>query len=108
MLAAFVIFDGTATAAITITDTSGLGLTWTLRGTLQQAAYEGGVGVYTTSIPAGGTSATAVLASGAGAALNAATQSSNTTVGPEYAAVATDLGGNYGSWATPQYAEGGP
>jgi hypothetical protein len=50
----------------------------------------------------------AVLAAGTGAALNATVVSSNITVGPEYAGTATDLGGNYGAWATPQFAQGGP
>lgn len=55
-----------------------------------------------------GANATAVLASGAGAALGAGVATSNITVGPRYAGTATDLGGVYGSWGTPQYATGGP
>ncbi|HEY2267526.1 MAG TPA: hypothetical protein VGI96_33220 [Streptosporangiaceae bacterium] len=51
---------------------------------------------------------TAAAATGAGAALNAGIVTSNVTVGPEYATAASDLGGGSGSWATPQYAEGGP
>lgn len=50
----------------------------------------------------------AVKATGAGAALNPSITTSNVTVGPRYAGTATDLGGVYGVWATPQYATGGP
>jgi hypothetical protein len=55
-----------------------------------------------------GANPAAAPASGAGAALNAAILTSNVNVGPRYATTATDLGGVYGSWNTPQYAEGGP
>ena len=47
-------------------------------------------------------------ASGAGAALGATVVTSSTTTGPRYAGTATDLGGVYGTWNTPQYATGGP
>jgi hypothetical protein len=53
-------------------------------------------------------SGAAVLASGAGAAQTAGTSPHNAFAGPAYAATATDLGGVYGSWATPQFATGGP
>lgn len=48
------------------------------------------------------------LASAAGTAQNATTSPYSLTTGIRYATAAADLGGNYGSWATPQYAEGGP
>ncbi|HET9967272.1 MAG TPA: hypothetical protein VFQ68_03485 [Streptosporangiaceae bacterium] len=50
----------------------------------------------------------AVLASGTGAAQAATTSPYSLTSGTLHAAAAADLGGGYGSWATPQYAEGGP
>lgn len=56
----------------------------------------------------GGVTAAAGGASGTGAAQGAVAQSSNTTVGPKYAGTATDLGGVYGAWNTPNYATGGP
>jgi hypothetical protein len=57
---------------------------------------------------ASGANPPAGLATGTGTALNAAIQTSNVNVGPNYAGAAADLGGVYGSWATPQYATGGP
>lgn len=56
----------------------------------------------------GGANAPASAATGTGAALNAGVQTSNVTVGPQYAGTGTDLGGVYGSWGTPQFATGGP
>jgi hypothetical protein len=57
---------------------------------------------------AGATGIPTGLASGAGAALGAGVVTSNVSVGPKYAGTGTDLGGVYGSWATPNYATGGP
>jgi hypothetical protein len=57
---------------------------------------------------ASGANPPATLATGAGAALNASIVTSTINVGPNYAGAAADLGGNYGSWATPQFATGGP
>lgn len=48
------------------------------------------------------------LASGVGVGLGADVAVSNITVGPRYATATADLGGGAGSWATPDYAEGGP
>jgi len=56
----------------------------------------------------GGATINAGLATGAGAAPNPAARTSTVNVGPNYAGAAADLGGVYGSWATPQYATGGP
>jgi hypothetical protein len=55
-----------------------------------------------------GANPVAVLATGNGNAPNASIVTSTITVGPRYAAAAADLGGAYGAWNTPQYAEGGP
>jgi hypothetical protein len=52
--------------------------------------------------------APAGLAAGSGVAQSPLTSPYSLLSGPNHAATATDLGGNYGSWATPQYAEGGP
>ena len=56
----------------------------------------------------GGANAPASAATGTGAALNAGIQTSNVTVGPQYAGTGTDLGGVYGVWGTPSLATGGP
>lgn len=50
----------------------------------------------------------AVLASGAGHALNATTIPANTVSGPNYPAMAADLGGGAGAWSNPYLAEGPP
>lgn len=47
-------------------------------------------------------------AAAGGAADAAAIETSNMTSGPRYAGSAADLGGGAGTWATPQYATGGP
>ena len=52
-------------------------------------------------IPAG-------LASGTGTAQPVTMTSNIMTSGPRYATATSDLGGVYGAWATPQYAQGGP
>lgn len=51
---------------------------------------------------------TAALAAGAGTAQPATTIPYSLTSDTLHAAASSDLGGGYGSWATPQYAEGGP
>ena len=56
----------------------------------------------------GGTNAFAGAAAASAAALAPGITTSNLTSGPRYATAASDLGGVYGSWNTPQYAEGGP
>jgi hypothetical protein len=94
---------------MTFTDTSGFGLAWTTRVSVTSAvaATFAWIGVATALLPSG-TSTTAGLASGAGAALNATTLPAQSLAGPAYATTATDLGGVYGSWGTPQFATGGP
>lgn len=74
-------------------------------GGAQNSDYSGTMGFEVLAAPAG---TLAALASGAGAALSAGIYTSNVVVGPRYATAAADLGGGSGSWATPQYAEGGP
>jgi len=59
-------------------------------------------------LPGTGTSALAGLASGTGAAQDITMTSNVMTSGPRYATATSDLGGAYGLWATPQYAQGGP
>jgi hypothetical protein len=59
-------------------------------------------------LPGTGTSALAGLAAGTGAAQPVTMTSNVMTSGPRYATATSDLGGNYGLWATPQYAQGGP
>jgi hypothetical protein len=56
--------------------------------------------------PAG--TATAVVASGTGAAQSAVTIPASLITGPNYATAASALSGGYGTWLTPDYAEGGP
>jgi hypothetical protein len=111
VLACLVLAGGTGAGTgitMTITDTSGLGLTWTQRAVSSSSDNFQPAFIVTTTIPAGGNSATAVLAAGAGAALGPAVVTSNVVIGPKYAGTATDLGGVYGSWGTPQFATGGP
>jgi hypothetical protein len=48
------------------------------------------------------------LASATGTAQTAGTSPHSVLAGPAYAGTATDLGGVYGSWATTQFATGGP
>lgn len=79
----------------------------TYSATITDSAWSAAVATFGSS-GGTGTTATAVLAAGTGTALNPAIATSNVTVGPQYATAASDLGGGSGSWATPQYAEGGP
>lgn len=51
VLVAIVESDGTAAQTITMSDTFG-GLTWTLRGTVYSAGYQGTIGIYTAIAPA--------------------------------------------------------
>ena len=72
VLVAVVTAIGTGTQAVTISDTSGLGLTWTQRGTTQSSGYTGTAAVFTATVPGGGgADADAGDAAGTGAAENA-------------------------------------
>ena len=92
-------------AGSTIPGTGGnVAVTWS-----QNSDWYAAIGLEVQISGAGGvTNAQAVLASGQGAAKTADTIPHTLTAGPGYATTATDLGGGAGSWATPQYAEGGP
>jgi len=44
---------GNATQALSVSDTSGLGLTWTQRGTTYSQSYEGSAALFTATVPGG-------------------------------------------------------
>jgi hypothetical protein len=77
----------------------------TYSATIISASWSAAVATFTaaaTSTP------TAVVATGTGAADTASTIPHTVTSSTQAATAASDLGGNYGMWATPQFAEGGP
>lgn len=112
MLVAMVVTNGNAAGApvVDITNTGGT-LTWVpgpAIGATAVAGFHMTVAMWTALTGGVSTTASAGLATGAGAGLTATTLPQTSLAGPAYATSATDLGGVYGSWGTPQFAQGGP
>lgn len=53
VLVSIILSNGSAAQSITVSDNSGLGLSWTPRGTPRSIGYQGTCAVYTTTIPSG-------------------------------------------------------
>lgn len=86
VLAAIILFNTAGASTLAVTDTSGLGMTWTQQINSGNIPYSGGAAIFTATVPPAG--------------------GNNTS--PAYATNYSVLGGGTGSWVNPDNAEGPP